>query len=115
MLFDTLIEKGILPEEVVEKTKEDETKDNGEENLEEEVKEEKDEETSDVKEEKEVKGEKKVVTGCNIEEILAVLSHELGHWYFSHTLKFICLSQVIITMRVEIELNLSTNTSFLYM
>lgn len=26
-------------------------------------------------------------TGCNNEEILAVLSHELGHWYFNHIVK----------------------------
>ena len=32
--------------------------------------------------------------GCNNEEVLAVLGHELGHWYLSHTLKNLVISQV---------------------
>ena len=35
-------------------------------------------------------------TGCNNEEILAVLSHELGHWKLGHILKNLLISQVII-------------------
>ena len=31
--------------------------------------------------------------GCNTEEILAVLSHELGHWKYSHVLKQIVIAQ----------------------
>ena len=37
---------------------------------------------------------KAVTKGCNIDEILAVLAHELGHWKFSHNLKNIFISQV---------------------
>ncbi|KAL8582512.1 hypothetical protein ACOMHN_065491 [Nucella lapillus] len=43
-------------------------------------------------EEKEEKKHKK--TGCNNDEVLAVLGHELGHWYLSHTLKNLVISQV---------------------
>lgn len=35
-----------------------------------------------------------VSKGCNIEEILAVLAHELGHWKFSHNLKNIFIAEV---------------------
>ncbi|KAJ8027430.1 CAAX prenyl protease 1-like [Holothuria leucospilota] len=38
--------------------------------------------------------EKKKKTGCNTEEILAVLAHELGHWKLGHNLKNIVISQV---------------------
>ena len=32
--------------------------------------------------------------GCNNEEVLAVLSHELGHWKLGHVLKNFFISQV---------------------
>lgn len=32
--------------------------------------------------------------GCNNEEILAVLSHELGHWKLGHIVKNLVISQV---------------------
>jgi STE24 endopeptidase len=32
--------------------------------------------------------------GCNNEEILAVLSHELGHWKLGHIIKNLVISQV---------------------
>ncbi len=32
--------------------------------------------------------------GCNTEEILAVLAHELGHWKLNHNIKNIILSEV---------------------
>ena len=35
-----------------------------------------------------------VPKGCNIDEILAVLAHELGHWRFSHNLKNIFIAEV---------------------
>ncbi|XP_038059129.1 CAAX prenyl protease 1 homolog [Patiria miniata] len=38
-------------------------------------------------------GEKKK-TGCNDQEVLAVLAHELGHWKLSHNLKNLVISQV---------------------
>ncbi len=34
--------------------------------------------------------------GCNTEEILAVLGHELGHWKLSHVLKNIVISEIHI-------------------
>lgn len=37
-------------------------------------------------------GKKK--TGCNTDEVLAVLGHELGHWKLNHVLKGIIISQV---------------------
>ena len=40
----------------------------------------------------EKKLEKKI--GCNTEEVVAVLGHELGHWKFSHMLKNIIIMQV---------------------
>ena len=33
--------------------------------------------------------------GCNSEEILAVLSHELGHWKLSHNLKNLVIGEVL--------------------
>lgn len=33
-------------------------------------------------------------TGCNTEEVLGVLAHELGHWKLSHNLKNITISEV---------------------
>ncbi|WAR07128.1 FACE1-like protein [Mya arenaria] len=39
------------------------------------------------------KGHKK--QGCNNEEILAVLSHELGHWKLGHIVKNLVISQVL--------------------
>ena len=32
--------------------------------------------------------------GCDTDEILAVLAHELGHWKMSHTLKHLVITQV---------------------
>lgn len=43
-------------------------------------------------EEKEV--EKKKKKGCNTAEVLGVLAHELGHWKLSHNLKNIIISEV---------------------
>ncbi|CAG5136664.1 unnamed protein product [Candidula unifasciata] len=37
---------------------------------------------------------KKKKKGCSNNEVLAVLSHELGHWYLNHVLKQLILSQV---------------------
>jgi len=42
--------------------------------------------------EKKKKKERK--TGCNNEEVLAVLAHELGHWKLNHNLKNLVISQV---------------------
>lgn len=43
---------------------------------------------------KENVGEEHRKKGCNTEEILAVLAHELGHWKLNHNLKNIVLSEV---------------------
>lgn len=32
--------------------------------------------------------------GCNTEEILAVLAHELGHWKLNHNIKNLILNEV---------------------
>ena len=40
------------------------------------------------------KAEKKRKIGCNNEEVLAVLGHELGHWALNHTVKNMVISQV---------------------
>ena len=36
----------------------------------------------------------KAKKGCNTEEVLAVLAHELGHWKLSHTFKNIVIAEV---------------------
>lgn len=51
------------------------------------------EKKEDEKEEKS-DDEKKKKTGCNTDEVLAVLGHELGHWKLNHVLKGIIISQV---------------------
>ncbi|XP_076374048.1 CAAX prenyl protease 1 homolog [Tachypleus tridentatus] len=54
-------------------------------------------ETSEEEKEKEtVEGTEKKAkkTGCNNQEVLAVLTHELGHWQFSHTTKYLVIFQV---------------------
>jgi len=51
--------------------------------------------TEQEKETEEV-DEKSKKMGCNNEEILAVLGHELGHWKLNHVLKNILISQVQI-------------------
>jgi hypothetical protein len=53
------------------------------------------------KEEKEEESAEKKKTGCNKEEILAVLGHELGHWKLNHVLKNIVIAQVICGRRSE--------------
>ena len=37
---------------------------------------------------------KKIKTGCNNKEIVAVLGHELGHWKLNHVMKNIIIGQV---------------------
>ena len=50
-------------------------------------------EESKTEEESEKKKEHKK-QGCNNEEVLAVLAHELGHWKLGHVLKNFVISQV---------------------
>jgi len=51
--------------------------------------------TEEEKKEKEEKDEK-IKTGCNNQEIVAVLGHELGHWKLNHVAKNIVIGQVQI-------------------
>ncbi len=54
---------------------------------------------SEEAEEKEAKKqkeeEKRKKLGCNDDEVLAVLGHELGHWKLSHNLKNLVIGQVL--------------------
>merc|ERR1712200_72851 len=77
VLFDTLLEES---ERLKLKTDEEREKEAKEK-----------EEQSGSTEEKEKKK-----TGCNNEEIVAVLGHELGHWSMNHVLKNILIAQVQI-------------------
>ncbi|XP_034939544.1 CAAX prenyl protease 1 homolog [Chelonus insularis] len=36
--------------------------------------------------------------GCDMDEVLAILVHELGHWQYSHTLKGLALAQINFVM-----------------
>ncbi|XP_031831556.1 CAAX prenyl protease 1 homolog [Nomia melanderi] len=38
--------------------------------------------------------------GCETDEVLAVLAHELGHWKFNHTVKGIVLAQVTFLAKI---------------
>ena len=49
---------------------------------------------ADKVEEKNEKNKKRK-TGCNNDEVLAVLAHELGHWKLSHNLKNLVIGQVL--------------------
>ena len=71
-----------------EKEKKDIVKDNENEDEQQQEKEE-DTESEETEKKDEVKEK-----GCSIEEILAVLSHELGHWQYSHNLKNLFVAEV---------------------
>ena len=53
-----------------------------------------DKEETKKEEDEQEKPKKKRKKGCTNDEVLAVLSHELGHWYLNHVLKQMILSQV---------------------
>jgi STE24 endopeptidase len=115
VLFDTLLQEDMRKslfgdddskkekvkedEEKVEEIKEDEEVREDEEIKEhEEVKDDEEvasePESSNDKESTKPDDEKKEVIGCTTSEIIAVLSHELGHWYYNHVLKNIILSEI---------------------
>lgn len=52
----------------------------------------KDDESNKAKDEGEANKKRKI--GCNNDEVLAVLGHELGHWALNHTVKNMVISQV---------------------
>jgi STE24 endopeptidase len=98
VLFDTLLEdyapmnKDGETEKKAEDTAETPDTENTEQPPEEETKpEEKSEDKSGSEGNEE---EKKKKIGCNNEEVLAVLGHELGHWKLSHNLKNLVIGQV---------------------
>ena len=51
-------------------------------------------EDTPAKEEDKEEDKKHKKQGCNNDEILAVLGHELGHWKLSHNLKNLIISNV---------------------
>ena len=55
-----------------------------------------------VKEEAGEKEKKKM--GCNNQEIVAVLGHELGHWSLNHVLKNIVIGQVCLLTLLVIQM-----------
>ena len=57
-----------------------------------------------------LKTERKI--GCNNEEVLAVLAHELGHWKLSHNLKNLVISQVCSACMADKNTVLNTFTIF---
>ena len=113
VLFDTLVEKGVLGplsgdgegEGEGEKEEEDGEKEQDEEEREGEGEGEGEEEgegrgeVSEEERSREAGVEKEdgiKRTGCNTEEVLGVLAHELGHWKLSHNIKNIVISEVNI-------------------
>lgn len=104
VLFDTLLEdftpdnqnKDKQTDKIEKEDQASSSTDEGEKdkNLEkEQVNDEKEEgQENEGKEEPEKKKKRK--KGCTNDEVLAVLSHELGHWYLNHVLKQLVLSQV---------------------
>ena len=50
----------------------------------------------------EEKDEAKKTKGCSIDEILAVLAHELGHWKYSHNIKNITIAEVTYPMIINL-------------
>ena len=59
---------------------------------------------ADKVEEKNEKNKKRK-TGCNNDEVLAVLAHELGHWKLSHNLKNLVISQVLRYVLLTTDIN----------
>ncbi|KAK3089553.1 hypothetical protein FSP39_004574 [Pinctada imbricata] len=96
VLFDTLIEDYKPPkEEGKSEEKEDASGTKAEEVEKSDENEEKpSEKVQDAEDESGKDKEKKKKTGCNTDEILAVLAHELGHWKLNHILKNLVISQV---------------------
>ena len=70
VLFDTLLEEEERLKMMTEEERKSECTDDGE--------------------------KKKIKTGCNNKEIVAVLGHELGHWKLNHVMKNIVIGQVKI-------------------
>ncbi|XP_071956270.1 CAAX prenyl protease 1 homolog [Antedon mediterranea] len=80
VLFDTLLENYEPSDKKQEEAEKEEEK--------------KTDEEKELLEEKNSSEDKPRGKGCNNEEVLAVLAHELGHWKLNHTLKNILIFQV---------------------
>ena len=126
VLFDTLLDEDLRKqlldaEKKEERSENDKENDKKKDNTDEKEDDKKEERTTDNdKEEDEKKeerttddekkeDEKKKVVGCNIEEILGVLGHELGHWKLNHVLKGIILAQIHILLMFALFGYLSKN------
>lgn len=86
VLFDTLVAEYWKPPK---KTEEKETSESDKEKVEEKPEEKEEKETSEKTEDSE-----KAKKGCETDEIIAVLAHELGHWHHNHVFKHFLFSQV---------------------
>ncbi|XP_070568575.1 CAAX prenyl protease 1 homolog [Ptychodera flava] len=97
VLFDTLLEDYKPASETTETENAEEATENENESQEtqdaDQV-EEKGEGDTDKEEKDEKKSEERKSQGCNNEEVLAVLAHELGHWKLSHNLKNLFIGQI---------------------
>ena len=95
VLFDTLVEEGIMPstssKEATPPVTENEEESKQESKAEEESGLVVGSESETSKEASEKSKEKK---GCNTAEILGVLAHELGHWKLSHNIKNLVIIEV---------------------
>lgn len=93
VLFDTLLEEGVMPT----KTETAENQESAEVSQTEENSHPSSDEGAPPTESKKCEGvasADKKHKGCNQEEILAVLAHELGHWKLSHNLKNLTIAEV---------------------
>ena len=106
VLFDTLVEKEVLGPLSGDGEGEGKKGEEGEEEGKEEERDEEEDgegeregrgEVSEEEVSREAGGEKESgdkKKGCNTEEVLGVLAHELGHWKLSHNIKNIAISEV---------------------
>ncbi|CAD5110784.1 DgyrCDS150 [Dimorphilus gyrociliatus] len=97
VLFDTLLKDYVSKDEREEKEKK----------IDEPAKEETGE-TDNNKDEESTTKEKKSI-GCDNEEVLAVLAHELGHWKLSHNLKNLFISQANVLLTFIVFATLHNN------
>lgn len=95
VLFDTLIDRSVLDLSNIFQTtkyKESSEKDKPEEDKQKLLNENEQSDGGDAN--KSSEKEQSKVEGCNEEEILAVLAHELGHWKLNHILKNMFISEI---------------------
>jgi STE24 endopeptidase len=106
VLFDTLLEVGLVPE--VDKLRKNRKAQKLPQPVEDaEGDEGKPFEASEVDKDEETKEDDKPSQpnekkGCNQEEVLAVLAHELGHWKYSHVVKNLIVMQLHILLSLYV-------------